>query len=93
LRREKFNRYITEDERLRFLTALVKDAIQINVVDKIVECRDPKDDKFLELAVSGQADYIVSGDKDLLVLSPFRDIPVMPPAQMLDILEKLITEE
>jgi predicted nucleic acid-binding protein len=38
------------------------------------------DDKFLELAVSGHADFIVSGDADLLVLNPFRDIAIIPPA-------------
>jgi predicted nucleic acid-binding protein len=41
---------------------------------------DPKDDKFLELAVNGHADMIVSGDSDLLALNPFRDIPIVPPA-------------
>jgi predicted nucleic acid-binding protein len=44
------------------------------------ECRDPKDDKFLELAVNGHADVIVSGDVDLLVLDTYRDIPITSPA-------------
>lgn len=43
-------------------------------------CRDPTDDKFLELAVNGHADLIVTGDGDLLVLNPFRDIPIVTPA-------------
>ncbi len=43
-------------------------------------CRDPKDDKFLELAANGRADVIISGDADLLVLNPFRDIPILAPA-------------
>ena len=42
-------------------------------------CRDPNDDKFLELALSGGADCIVSGDKDLLVLHPFRGVPIVTP--------------
>jgi len=46
----------------------------------IAGCRDPRDDKFLELAVSGDADLIVSGDADLLTLSPFRGIPIVRPA-------------
>jgi predicted nucleic acid-binding protein len=45
-----------------------------------VACRDPTDDKFLELAVSGNADLILSGDKDLLTLHPFRGIPIVTPA-------------
>ncbi|HNS03103.1 MAG TPA: putative toxin-antitoxin system toxin component, PIN family [Anaerolineae bacterium] len=50
---------------------------------QIVVCRDPKDDKFLEVAVAGQADVIVSGDDDLLVLNPYAGIPIVPPRQFL----------
>ncbi len=52
----------------------------VPIVESIAACRDPKDDKFLELAVNGQADVIVSGDADLLVLNPFRGILIVPPA-------------
>ncbi len=52
----------------------------VPIAERIAACRDPKDDKFLELAVNGQADVIVSGDADLLVLNPFRGILVVPPA-------------
>jgi putative PIN family toxin of toxin-antitoxin system len=52
----------------------------VTVVERVVACRDPKDDKFLELAVNGHADVIVSGDADLLVLETFRDIPIITPA-------------
>jgi uncharacterized protein len=50
---------------------------------RIAACRDPKDDKFLEAAVAGQADVIVSGDEDLLVLHPFEGIPIIAPADFL----------
>jgi predicted nucleic acid-binding protein len=46
----------------------------------VTACRDPKGDKFLELAVNGRADLIVSGDADLLVLDTFRGIPIITPA-------------
>ncbi|MFQ5771845.1 MAG: putative toxin-antitoxin system toxin component, PIN family [bacterium] len=46
-------------------------------------CRDPKDDKYLELAVSGGAKFIVSGDKDLLALNSFREISILTPEQFL----------
>ena len=52
----------------------------VTITERIAACRDATDDKFLELAVSGKADMIVSGDADLLVLNPFRGIPIMPPA-------------
>lgn len=50
-------------------------------------CRDPNDDIFLQVAVAGRADAIVTGDKDLLVLDPFRGIPVVGPAVFLAMLE------
>jgi uncharacterized protein len=51
----------------------------VTIVERITACRDATDDKFLELAVNGQADFICSGDSDLLVLNPFRDIPIVTP--------------
>lgn len=48
---------------------------------EIVACRDPRDDKFLTAAVAGAADCLVSGDADLLVLSPFEGIPVLRPVE------------
>ena len=50
------------------------------ITERIAACRDPTDDKFLELAVNRRADSIVSGDADLLALNPFRDIPIVTPA-------------
>lgn len=52
----------------------------IEITERIAACRDPRDDKFLELAVNGHADLIVTGDADLLALDPFRDIPIVTPA-------------
>jgi uncharacterized protein len=52
----------------------------IAITERIAACRDPKDDKFLELAVNGRADLIVTGDADLLALDPFRGIPIVTPA-------------
>ena len=46
-------------------------------------CRDPKEDKFLEAALAGEADAIVSGDADLLVLNPFENIPILRPFEFL----------
>jgi predicted nucleic acid-binding protein len=52
----------------------------VTITERIVACRDATDDKFLELAVNGNADMIVSGDADPLVLNPFRGIPIIAPA-------------
>ncbi len=52
----------------------------VTIAGRVIMCRDPKDDKFLELAVNGHADVIISGDADLLVLDSFRGIPIVTPA-------------
>jgi putative PIN family toxin of toxin-antitoxin system len=83
LRRPKFNRYLREEERLLFLAAFIRDAEVVNVTEKLTECRDPKDNKFLELAVSGKATCIVSGDSDLLVLNPFRGVAILTPQEFI----------
>jgi predicted nucleic acid-binding protein len=52
----------------------------VAITEKIAACRDSTDDKFLELAVGGHADFILTGDADLLTLNPFRGIPIVNPA-------------
>lgn len=84
LRRKGFEKYLTEDERVEFLTALVREATLVEITETVTACRDPRDNKFLELAVSGKATSIVSGDEDLLVLHPFHGIAVLTPRQFLD---------
>jgi uncharacterized protein len=79
----KFDGYLTEEERIEFLTTLVHEAELVNVVEKVTDCRDPRDNKFLELAVSGRATHIISGDADLLTLHPFRGIAVVSPSKFL----------
>ena len=84
LQRKGFERYITEEERMKFLSAFVRDGVLVEIVERVVACRDPKDDKFLELAVNGKATCIVSGDEDLLVLHPFRGIAIVSPRRFLE---------
>jgi putative PIN family toxin of toxin-antitoxin system len=50
---------------------------------KVILCRDPKDDKFLEAALTTQTDCIVSGDADFLDLNPFEQISILRPAEFL----------
>jgi uncharacterized protein len=63
-----------------WLSEVLTAAELIAITERIVACRDPKDDKFLELAVNGHADLIVTGDADLLTLNPFQEIPIVTPA-------------
>jgi len=83
LRRPKFNKYVSEEDRLEFLAAFVQEAERIKVTEVISACRDAEDDKFLELGVSGSATHIVTGDNDLLVLHPFRGIAIVTPQAFL----------
>ena len=84
LSRAKFDPYITIEERQEFLRLLGRIAEIVPIVHVVRACRDPRDDKFLELAVNGEADLIVTGDKDLLALHPFRGIPILTPASYVE---------
>jgi len=85
LSRAKFDPYLTIDERQNFLRLFDRIAERIEVVRAIRVCRDPRDDKFLELAVEGEADIIITGDNDLLTLDPFQGISILTPARFLDL--------
>lgn len=52
----------------------------------ITDCRDPKDNKFLEVALTSGADYLVSGDSDLLSMNPYQSIPILAPAEFLAVI-------
>lgn len=83
LGRPKFDKYLLEEERMRFLAAFLREAELSEVNERVTDCRDPKDNKYLELAAAGRADFIVSGDEDLLILNTFRNIPVLKPEAFL----------
>jgi len=83
LARPKFNRYTTPEERNDFLVGLSETVQFIDVTEQINECRDPKDNKYLELAVSGSSECIVTGDDDLLVLNPWRGIEILTVQEFL----------
>jgi len=84
LNKTKFKKYIKPKDRFVFINRIMRKAIFVEVNHKINECRDPKDNKFLELALSGNADCIISGDEDLLILNPFRGIPILTANEFLD---------
>jgi putative PIN family toxin of toxin-antitoxin system len=63
---------------------MIRDAVWIEPIETISACRDSKDDKFLEVAINGSASCIVSGDEDLLLLNPFRGVPILTPRDFLN---------
>lgn len=83
LSRRKFDPYVTIEARKAFLRLLGRVVEIVPVVHVIEACRNPRDDKFLELAVNGEAGYIVTGDADFLVLNPFRGIAIVTPSVFL----------
>lgn len=88
--RPKFNRYISLEKREQFLRELYQTITPINnILETITDCRDAKDNKYLELAVTGKAQYIITGDNDLLVLNPFREISIIKPDDFLANIPKI----
>jgi uncharacterized protein len=77
-------KYVSEERRNAFISEIALLSAQIEVSGALKACRDPDDDKLLEIAVLGQADCIVTGDQDLLVLDPFQGVRIMTPASFLE---------
>ena len=76
LMRPKFDRFATANERETMLRRIAIHADWFAPQKTITDCRDPKDNKFLELAVASNAIAILTGDDDLLTLHPFRGIAI-----------------
>jgi putative PIN family toxin of toxin-antitoxin system len=77
LSRSKFDRYVSLQVRSEFIFRLRLESELVEIVERIDLCRDEKDNKFLEVAINGKAEYLITGDNDLLVLRPFKDVKIM----------------
>jgi hypothetical protein len=80
----KFSKIVKPEVISNFLINLERTGIFVVPTETISVCRDPEDNKFLELAVEGNAAFIITGDNDLLVLNPFRNIQIITPKKFLD---------
>lgn len=85
IQRDKFNRYLDLESRLVFLEMYRKNSVLFTATETVFDCRDSKDNMFLELALSVNAEIIISSDPDLQVLHPYRDIAILKPAEFLDL--------
>jgi uncharacterized protein len=83
LSRAKLDRYISLKDCKQFFRQLGRIAEFIPIIQLVRECRDPKDNKFLEVALNGKADLILTGDADLLELHPWQGIAILTPADYL----------
>jgi putative PIN family toxin of toxin-antitoxin system len=82
--RSKFDKYVSIDDRLEYVERLEARGKIIETTSDFTDCRDLKDNKFLNLAFDGQASCIITGDQDLLVLNPFHDIQIVSASQFLN---------
>ncbi len=82
--RPKFNKYLTEEARLEFLTLVAQASEIVHVTSVITDCADPKDNQFLELAVDAGAGIILSGDPHLTEMNPYREITIVGPKEFLE---------
>jgi putative PIN family toxin of toxin-antitoxin system len=84
MNRLRFDRYAERSIRQGLVAEYMKRCAMAQIPTPIRACRDPRDDKFLEVAVHGRADLIVNGDRDLLDLHPFRGIAIFTPAAYIE---------
>lgn len=83
LSRPKFDRYVKSENRKQFLSGLCSLGEFVPIIQLVRECRDPKDDEFLEVALNGRADLILTGDADLLAMHPWRGVAILSPTDYL----------
>jgi uncharacterized protein len=81
--RPKLARYLKPGTVQPFLDRILAASELVAISQPIRACRDPKDNKFLEAAVAGRADAILTGDEDLLAMHPFHGVEILSPAQFL----------
>lgn len=84
INRPMFDKYISKPDRRKFFEVLAPLCIKVEIIQTMQASRDPKDDKYLEVAINGSADFILTGDTDLLELHPFHEIPIYSPSQFLE---------
>lgn len=87
LNRKKFDKYLTSEEKQKFLLKFIERSELVIITEIITICRDSKDNKFLELAISGKADFIITGDQDLLVLNPWKNISIVTVSEFLRLID------
>lgn len=71
--------------RSKYIEDYRKSVRFVSSVLPVIACRDPRDDKFLSLAISGHAEILITGDADLLSMHPFRGITILSPADFLSL--------
>lgn len=81
-------RWMSETEVVSLLRSLAQESLLVPGQVRVTVSRDPEDNKFLEAAIEGRAQYVVTGDKDLLDVRAYRDVQIITPATFLKIVSK-----
>ena len=77
LNRPKFKKYFSASAIEELIALLYEKVELIEIINHFNDCRDPKDNFLLDLAISGHANYLVTGDTDLLILNPFHGVGII----------------
>lgn len=81
LSRPRLARFIDPQLREEVIGQLLRDAVRFVPTEQVTDCRDAKNNKYLELAAAAGATLIVSGDNDLVVLNPWRGVRILRPSE------------
>lgn len=73
----RLQKIVQKHKFYELISLLDETVIQTNPKKSIQDCRDSKDNFLLDLAVEANVDYLITGDKDLLELNPFRNIEII----------------
>jgi len=84
LARDKWDRYVSIEDRQEFIRRLLQISTLTAVLSEVDDCPDPSDNHFLALALDACASVIITGDRDLLDLHPWRNTRILTPAQFLE---------
>jgi putative PIN family toxin of toxin-antitoxin system len=84
---------VNADETAALCALVIRRGESVSPAQAVTACRDQKDNKFLEVAVSGRADVIVTGDEDLRVLDPFEGIPIIQSSEFLRLVRQSLVDQ
>jgi len=84
LSRDKFSAYLSQGSVITYVEWYIGISESVTVIAPVAACRDPKDDKFLALAVAGKADCIIAGDQDLLDMRSYEGILIYRAREFID---------
>jgi len=88
IQKPKLGKYISQD-RLKILLELMHACQCVNIVEQIAISRDPNDDYLLDLAATAEADFLVTGDNDLLILKNYQNTNIVSFASFMAVIDTL----